>query len=276
MQAVHRLPLTLGSIEVSPAGGFAQQHQNGRCTFLHGEAEYEYSCEIHRVGGHAALPLTCRMFPRQVLHDQRGTFISLSHFCPTAAALLFADEDVPAGIVDAGASLAGDEALDGLNARDVWPPVLKPGVMMDLDSYAAWERSAVELLTRSGVAPLVAIRSLADVSSRIAEWTPSAGTPLEHAVRDAFGMLPPPPTAALDPRDRAVKRWLAARLFGTWIAYQGNALATIVRYLRACYDVFVVELARDGNPLQAIRRSDHLIVHESSSQQLATLLNDCP
>jgi hypothetical protein len=71
-----------------------------------------------------------------------------------------------------------------------------------------------------------------------------------------------------------VKRWLAARLFGAWIAYQGNGLRTILRYLHACHDVFTIELARDRDALQAFRRSDHLIVHESSSQQLANLLND--
>ena len=76
--------------------------------------------------------------------------------------------------------------------------------------------------------------------------------PLLHAVRDAFGTLAPP-TAVLESHDTAVKRWLAARLFGTWIAYQGNGLATIVRYLRACLDIFDVELARDGNA--AARRS---------------------
>jgi hypothetical protein len=214
------------------------------------------------------------MFPRQVLHDSRGTFITLSHFCPTAAGLLFED-DRPVAIVDAPVPLAGDGRLDGLNARDVWPPLLRQGVMMDHDSFTLWERHGIELLTRSGIAPRVALAALLAATARIESWEPDAGLPLEHAVRDGFGTLPPPPTAVLAPHDPAVKRWLAARLFGSWLAYQGDALRTIVRYLHACHDVFLVELARDRNPLQAIRRSDHLIVHESSSQQLATLLNEC-
>ena len=41
-----------------------------------------------------------------VLHDPRGTFISLSHFCPTAAGMLF-DDGPPVAIVDAPAALAG-------------------------------------------------------------------------------------------------------------------------------------------------------------------------
>ena len=93
-------------------------------------------------------------------------------------------------------------------------------------------------------------------------------------MHDAFDTLPSPPAAATAAHDPAVKRWLAARLFGSWIAYQGDSLRTLVRYLRACHDVFLVELARDGNALQAIRRSDCLIIHESSAQQIATLLND--
>lgn len=213
------------------------------------------------------------MFPRLVLHDPRGTFISLSHFCPTAAALLF-DAAAPDAIVDAPAALAGAGQLDGLNARDVWPPLLRAGVMMDLESFGTWERLAVEILTRPGIAPRVSLETLDAATRRVETWSPDADRePLLHAVRDAFGLLSPP-TAVLAGHEPAVKRWLAARLFGTWLAYQGNGLRTIVRYLHACLDVFTIELARDRDPLQAIRRCDHLIVHESSSQQLAGLFND--
>jgi len=272
LQTAQALALTSGTIRRSGDGGVAAMAENGSCSFLEDDGD-RHTCEIHRVGGHGALPLACRMFPRQVLHDARGTFISLSHFCPTALAMLF-DDDHPVAIVDAPFPLAGDGELDGLNAREVWPPVLRPGVMMDLDSFAQWERQGVELLTREGVAPRTSLSSLAQATAVIQRWSPG-GAPLEHAVRDGFGTLPPPPTAVLAPHDRAVKRWLAARLFGSWIAYQGNALDTVVRYLRACHDVFLVELARDGDPRAAIRRSDRLIVHDSSSQQIANLLNDC-
>ena len=271
LDATRALALTTGTIRLSAHGGVAAIAGDGRCSFLESDSD-RHTCAIHRAGGHAALPLTCRMFPRQVLHDSRGTFISLSHFCPTALAMLFDDEH-PVAIVDAPAPLAGEDALDGLDARDVWPPVLRPGVLMDLDSYAQWERRAVELLTREGVAPRVSLASLARATENIQRWSPAEEMPLAHVVRDAFGTLPPPPTAVLAPHDRAIKRWLAARLFGCWIAYQGNALDTVVRYLQACHDVFLVELARDGDPREAIRRSDRLIVHESSSQQIATLLN---
>jgi len=71
------------------------------------------------------------MFPRIVLHDARGTFISLSHFCPTAASLLF-ESTGEAVIVQAPAALSDIGELDGLDARHVWPPLLRPNMLMDL------------------------------------------------------------------------------------------------------------------------------------------------
>lgn len=271
LQTVGALPLAAGTIQQTATGGSALL-ERGRCTFLEEDSGGTHACEIHRVGGHAALPLTCRMFPRIVLHDTRGTFISLSHFCPTAVSMLF--EDGPAAaIVDAPAALEGSDPLDGLNARDVWPPLLRPGLMMDLDSYGTWERLAVELLTREGIPARASLDALQAVTVPITAWTPASEVPLEHVVRDAFARVAPA-TAVLASFEIAVKRWLAARLFGTWIGYQGNGLQTVVRYLRACLDVFHVELARDGVAREAIRRADRLIVHESSSQQLANLLNE--
>lgn len=281
MQSVRALALSAAKFTAREDGStIAVRETDGRCAFLEGESN-PHSCEIHRAGGHEAMPLACRMFPRLILHDARGTFISLSHFCPTAAGLLF-EAGPPAAIVDAPASLAGAGQLDGLNARDVWPPLLRHGVMMDLESYATWERLAVEVLTRPGITPRVSLDTLDAATRRVERWSPDSpavdtatarNEPLLHAVRDGFGLLSPP-TAVLADHDTAVKRWLAARLFGTWIAYQGDGLRTIVRYLQACLDIFTIEHARDHDALQAIRRSDYLIVHESSSQQLANLLND--
>ncbi len=198
------------------------------------------------------------MFPRSVLVDKRGTFISLSHFCPTAAALLF-DDAPPAAIVDAPPSLVDVGPLDGLDARDAWPPLLRPGVLMDLDSYGAWERLGVELLTRDGVPPDVALAALEGAAARIAAWAPG-GEPLLHRVHDTFARVAPP-TGVVDRRDVAVKRWLAARLFACWIAYQKDGLAAIVGYLRSCLDTLAAELARDDNARDAIRRADFRVMH---------------
>jgi Fe-S-cluster containining protein len=261
-QSIQTLRLAAGSLTTS-AGNVtvAARHPDGTCTFFEKESHH---CAIHDAGGHAALPVSCRMFPRVVLQDGRGTFISLSHFCPTAAALLFEESGSswpPVGIVDAPPALVDVGPLDGLDARDVWPPLLRSGVMMDLASYGAWERLGIELLTRDGIAPGTSLDALVSTTGRITPWSPGGPEPLEHVVRDAFGMLPPPATVTLRVEDRAVKRWLAARLFGNWIAYQGDGLHAILSYLQDCLATFTIELARDGSALDAIRRSDLVIVH---------------
>jgi Fe-S-cluster containining protein len=263
-QGVQTLRLTNGSLTRGIDGmTVAARHADGTCTFFRDES---HLCAIHDAGGHAALPVSCRMFPRVVLQDGRGTFISLSHFCPTAAALLFEESGTswpPVGIVDAPATLTAVGPLDGLDARGAWPPLLRPGVMMDLESYGVWERLGVELLTREGIAPGTSLDALASATARVASWSPGGAEPLQHVVRDGFGMMPPPPTDTLDVQDRAIKRWLAARLFGNWIAYQEDGLQAIVRYLRGCLATVTTELARDGSALEAIRRSDLLIVHRA-------------
>ncbi|HYT76616.1 MAG TPA: YkgJ family cysteine cluster protein [Vicinamibacterales bacterium] len=228
---------------------------DGTCSFLDTGTRL---CAIHREGGHGSLPLACRMFPRSVLHDARGTLVSLSHFCPTAAGLLF-EPGPPPAIVDAPASLTDVGPLDGLDARDAWPPLLRPGVLMDLESYDVWERLGIELLTRDRIAPDSAVTALDTVTARIAAWPP--GAPLGDVIREAFGAAAPP-MAALDPLQMPVKRWLAARLFACWVAYQGDGLGAIVDYLRACLAIFNAELARDGKALEAIRRSDLQIMHK--------------
>jgi Fe-S-cluster containining protein len=270
-ETVRALQLAAGSLTPARDEGvmLAARNANDACTFFE---EDTHLCAIHRAGGQAALPLTCRMFPRVVLHDARGTFVSLSHFCPTAAALLFepSGSETPVAIVEASGALIDVGTLDGLDARDAWPPLLRPGVLMDLESYDTWERLAIALLTRPGIAPQVSLDALGVVCDGLARWTPGS-IPLRHAVRDAFSTIAPP-TDVLDPHEHALKRWLAARLFGGWIAYQGDGLQTTVRYLCACLDTFTREVAHDGNPLEAVRRSDLRLVHETDSQQLANTL----
>lgn len=232
----------------------ASRSDSGACAFF----DKENLCAIQRAGGHDALPASCRMFPRSVLMDARGTFVSLSHFCPTAAALLF-EPGPPAAIVDAPPSLVNVGPLDGLDARGAWPPLLRHGVLMDLDSYGAWERYGVELLTRDGIRPEAALAALDRVSAWIAAWTPDEG-PLVHRVHNAFATAAPP-TAALARDDLAVKRWLAARLFACWVAYQQDGLSAIVRYLHSCFRMFAEARAGGDNALEAIRHTDLRVMH---------------
>ena len=56
------------------------------------------------------LPESCFQFPRRTLVDERGTFVTLSHFCPTAAAML-ADAAEPLTIVAESSGVSSREAL---------------------------------------------------------------------------------------------------------------------------------------------------------------------
>jgi Fe-S-cluster containining protein len=261
-----------GRVLLEPSGdrpAMAAREPDGACTFFHAGT---HACVIHAAGGHDALPLTCRMFPRVVLHDARGTFVSLSHFCPTAASMLF-DSEERVAIVDAPRRLTRNGALDGLNATDAWPPLLRDGVLTDLDSYSRWEALSIDLLTAPRHTARASLARLTEVTAAIAAWTPANGT-LIDTVERAFADVPACASATLAPHEAAVQRWLAARLFGTWIAYQGRGLETIVRYLGMCLTAFERELEQCGDAREAIRRSDYHVVHESSSQRLAMMCDE--
>lgn len=132
-------------------------------------------CAVHGVLGHAALPAACQHFPRVCLIDDRGVSVTLSHYCPTAAALL-ASHDGPVTIVDGPDPVPG-VAPEGLDARGVWPPLLAPGVLMDLESYAVWESHLVSWLggveNADGRWSADAVLTLLDRQARqLAAWRP--------------------------------------------------------------------------------------------------------
>src|SRR4051812_34912554 len=60
LDVARALPLRRGTFELLDVGGRARLHEDGRCTFLDSDADGPL-CDIHRAGGHAALPLACRM-----------------------------------------------------------------------------------------------------------------------------------------------------------------------------------------------------------------------
>jgi hypothetical protein len=215
-----------------------------------------------------------------VLHDARGTLISLSHYCPTAAALLL--DPRPPRIVPAPPSLALDGAAEGLDAREALPPLLRPGMLTDRDGYAAWEVRALETLGRDGMDASRAVATIDAATRRIQEWRPG-GAPLRDTVNREFdvasapehdedleadairfrravasvpsGIARPAAFSGLAERwpevapwwpevDRALRAYLSARLFGNWIAYHGQGLHAIVEYLRISHSVVKVEAIR--------------------------------
>jgi hypothetical protein len=83
--------------------------------------------------------------------DPRGVHVTLSHYCPTAAALLF-DHHGPIEVVEGPSPVPLLETPEGLDARESLPPVDtradKPR-LLSWDEFSRWERD--ELNTLPGV-----------------------------------------------------------------------------------------------------------------------------
>jgi hypothetical protein len=309
------------------AAAILNLRDDGACIFF--EAERGRLCAVHRELGEDLLPTACRQFPRIPLHDARGLLISLSHYCPTAAALLL--DDHPLEIVLAPPSLTLGGRAEGLDARGVLPPLLRPGMLTDLDGYASWERRALDTLARGDLSAGRALATIDAATRAILRWSPGMG-PLASAVHREFDValapepdedldadcarmltclasvpygLPVPSVTGLRERWPAVARWwpdvdrpvrayLAARLFGNWVAYYGRGLHSVVEYLRVCLSVLKLEAARQQQPesrctavpastatstslwqtvLEAIRNADLLLVHLSDTKNLARRLS---
>ena len=150
----------------------------GRCVFYEAHAK---RCIVHRDLGEPHLPTTCRHFPRVSVQDRRGTFVSLSHFCPTAASMLF--RDAPMEIVAEPAAFP-DTDYDGLIVTaDDLPPLLHPRVLMDLDGYTAWERHMVGRCADVQERPESVLATLMRDADLLRRWRPGAA----HAVRGGVG-----------------------------------------------------------------------------------------
>jgi hypothetical protein len=256
---------------------------DGHCAF------HRDGCEIQRAYGHQALPTACRHFPREVLIDGRGVSVTLSHYCPTALDLLV-DHVGPVDIVPGPPAVpTGDP--EGLDARAVLPPLLTDGVLMDLDGYAAWEAHMVRTLTaEEGSTPEDALgrlerdlavvqrwrpgsRSLADEISRLGMATDTAALELNPHDTTGPGLnLHKPADPGLNPHklagpgfspgidDVVIRRYLAARAFASWMAYEAGGVAAVLRSLW-----FVLSVLRERRahlPLkQAIAQTDLRILH---------------
>ncbi|MGH9311846.1 MAG: hypothetical protein ACRD1S_01485 [Vicinamibacterales bacterium] len=247
---VHRQPL-VGAATLATAGG---------CRFF--DAGGQRLCALHRDHGHDALPMACQQFPRRVLLDDRGAHVALSHFCPTAASMLFRD-DVPLEIVADPPAYPRDTRYEGMDARGALPPLLAPDVLMDLESYSAWEREAVRLFARDDWTADQALAALASATATLSKWRPGDGELLD-AVTHAFARHV---SYSVSPRtdlrlSRPVRRYAAAKVFGSWAAYQSDRLTDVVANVRKALKVLVTEAERickeSGRPV------DETVLHEAA------------
>jgi hypothetical protein len=238
----------------------------------------DHRCSLQEAGGEAMLPSACRHFPRVILRDGRGTLLTLSHFCPTAAAGLF--DDRPLAIVETGPPLAPKEPIEGLDARDALPPLVRPGMLSDIEGYGAWEEAVIREFAGVVSAPR-ALERIAAATESVRGWTPGRGAladvvaeafagargePVHEDLSEAFGVIRevtgPHPLLRVDDGfvdawtaleasagqmlRRPVANYMAACAFGNWTAYRGQGLRTIVAWLRGCYDVLRLQIVRQG------------------------------
>ena len=193
--AAGRLRERDGFLTDQPPDGAAavlRRRKSGACVFLEPDTRF---CAIHRELGEGALPSACRLFPRIALSDARGTFITLSHYCPTAAAMVFR-EDVELAIVASPPAFPPGE-YEGLAAGDTWPPLLWSRMLMDDGAYGAWERHAVRLLASPSVTPEAALGTLDRDVESLRRWLPGDASSL----RDAIANLPEAVVERPVPRD---------------------------------------------------------------------------
>jgi hypothetical protein len=197
-------------------------------------------CAVHATLGHDALPSSCQHFPRVCLMDGRGVRVALSHFCPTAAAMLV-DATRPVTVVAGPDAVPGGGVPEGLDARDALPPRLSDRVLMDLDALTAWEAHVVNALAGPSAWP----GAVEDVLSRLAaqadvlaRWTPGS-VPLVDVIRafeppsvGADGDAPTADTrAAWTPEAAWALGQDACRAPWTWPALPANLAALDARWV---------------------------------------------
>jgi len=197
-------------------------------------------CAVHATLGHEALPSSCQHFPRVCLVDGRGVRVALSHFCPTAAAMLV-DATRPVTIVAGADAVPGGGVPEGLDARDALPPRLSDRVLMDLDALTAWEGHVVNALAGPSAWPGAVEDVLARLTAQaddLARWTPD-GLPLVDVIRafpalaDASDDCMPAPDAhvAWTPEAAWALGGEACRAPWTWPALPANLAAVDARFV---------------------------------------------
>lgn len=165
------------------AAGILKTRDGGACVFF--EAESGRRCALQRQLGHDALPSACQQFPRATLVDERGAHVTLSHYCPTVANLLFREPGAAPAVTRLSDDAPERRRPEGFDARETVPPFLRPGVAFDMASFAAWEAGIVRWLGRPHGDPDSALCGIANAAEELRGWSPARGH-LERDVRCAI------------------------------------------------------------------------------------------
>jgi Fe-S-cluster containining protein len=268
----------------SPAevAGVLTLQPSGACVFHNPGAGAD---RFRAAGGcaiHPIRPVSCRHFPYACVIDPRGAHVTLSHFCPTAATLIF-DEDVEVHVV-AGPPVFDDGGEpEGLDARDALPPVspdtrhTTPGTppqLMAWDAVTEWERDFVATLSEDCRTP--------------AAPSPVSFSRARNAVPSPWSW--PEPPADVDsgwhdlvapewPRwTRVIGRYLASKAHASWAMHVGSGPPDVERQVDLARTVLQVEAVRasaaTGRRLDratlttAIRQADLLLLHHADPYRL--------
>ena len=239
------------------------------------------ACVFHRPPGpgasgprcavHAMRPVSCEHFPFLSVTDPRGVHVSLSHYCPTAADLLFTAR-APVTVVAGPPVLPAGREPEGLDAREALPPVAADGganrpTLMDWDEVSHWEQALITTLANEPRVPGDPDLQLFDTA--VAAVPPSLAWPAP--IDDTVGVWRERVAPAWDPWTGVAGRYLAARAHASWAMCLGRGPADVLRAVAVAQAVLQVEAVRacgapgvhlDGPRLkQAIRRADLLLVH---------------
>ncbi|MCM2254769.1 MAG: hypothetical protein NDJ94_03760 [Vicinamibacteria bacterium] len=217
---------------------------DGRCVFL----EDRGSCGLQRGLGETAQPVSCREFPRLAVIEERGVSLSLTHYCPSAAALLF-DALTPLTRVTDAAAFPPQRAYEGLDVRGVVAPWLRPGVWLDPEARDVFELQTLARLDRD-TSPELALAALRAGVVAASRWRPADGPLAAHLERALGGaeaataddLTPAAAVAALRAIDACAPRGLRdapvdERTAAAWAAADAAgvapAWASFARPLRA-------------------------------------------
>ena len=229
--------------EWSAKGGVLPRTADGACVFHDGR------CTVYQ-----HRPMSCVHFPYVCLIDARGVHVTLSHYCPTAASLLF-DHDGPIEIIEGPSPVPGREVPEGLDARESLPPLAEHSISK---SQAPNPKSQTRSHKRQAATPR--LMSFEEFSN----WERDALRTLTSMAGDSeFAPV--------------IERFLAAKLFASWAAYLGDGTTAVRHSVRAAHAVLQEEMARavkqaarpiDAGLLkQAIRRTDLRLVHAVTSPE---------
>lgn len=259
--------------------GVLARRPDGACVFYRPQPQQPGGSRIGGCGIHDHRPASCRHFPYICVIDSRGVHVTLSHFCPTAADLLF-DEVDDVKIVDGPPVPVDGAELEGLDARESLPPIDPQSAVASLVSWEAvtnWEQRLVERLAVDRQVP-AAPSGAAFEGARAAVASGWSWPEAPEGLREVWTVRVAPSWGRWR---RAVGRYLAARAHASWALYLGAGFSDVERMVDLSRTVLQVEACRaclrHDRPLdratltEAIRQSDLLLLHYADPFRLTPI-----